>query len=70
MMNDEKSKFNLTGLLVGILQITFIVLKLCKVIPWNWWLVFLPIIIYGGLIIIMFVFTLALVLIIAGKENN
>lgn len=28
---------------VGLLQIAFIVLKLCKVITWKWWVVFLPI---------------------------
>lgn len=27
---------------VGILQIAFIVLKLCKVIDWSWWLVLAP----------------------------
>ncbi len=26
----------------GLLQIAFIVLKLCKVINWSWWLVFAP----------------------------
>lgn len=28
---------------VGVLQITFIVLKLCKVIDWSWWWVLSPI---------------------------
>lgn len=28
---------------VGLLQIVFIVLKLCKVITWKWWVVLLPI---------------------------
>jgi len=38
-----------------LLGIAFIVLKLCHVINWSWWLVTLPI--YGGLILwaIMFV---------------
>ena len=26
----------------GLLQVAFIVLKLCKVIKWSWWLVLLP----------------------------
>jgi putative effector of murein hydrolase LrgA (UPF0299 family) len=30
---------------VGVLQIVFIVLKLCKVIEWSWWWVLSPIII-------------------------
>jgi len=28
---------------VGALQITFVVLKLCKVIDWSWWWVLSPI---------------------------
>ena len=26
----------------GVLQIVFIVLKLCKVIEWSWWVVLIP----------------------------
>lgn len=37
---------------VGLLQIAFIVLKLCKVINWSWWLVMLPALIEGGILII------------------
>lgn len=33
----------------GILQVAFIVLKLCKVIDWSWWCVLLPTIIPIGL---------------------
>lgn len=33
----------------GLLTIAFIVLKLCGVINWSWWLVFLPLIISIGL---------------------
>ena len=28
--------------ILGVLQIIFIVLKLCGVIDWSWWLVFIP----------------------------
>ena len=28
--------------ILGVLQIIFIVLKLCGVIDWSWWLVFTP----------------------------
>ena len=41
----------------GALQIAFIVLKLCKVIDWSWWLVLLPLWIELGIV--------ALILIIA-----
>ena len=33
----------------GLLGITFIVLKLCKVVTWSWWVVLLPI--YGGIVL-------------------
>lgn len=42
----------------GLLQITFIVLKLCKVINWSWWLVCLPTIISVGLIILIYLVAL------------
>ncbi len=36
---------------VGMLQVAFIVLKLCKVINWNWWQVMMPTIIEGTAIV-------------------
>lgn len=36
----------------GLLQLAFIILKLCKVIDWSWWLVLLPIIIPLATIIV------------------
>lgn len=38
---------------VGVLQITFIVLKLCKVIDWSWWWVLSPIWISTALTILV-----------------
>lgn len=43
---------------ITLLQITFIVLKLCKVIAWKWVFVLMPLIIEGGLIIILLLFAL------------
>ena len=43
---------------VGVLQIAFIVLKLCKVITWSWWVIFLPAIISTGILILYIVFLL------------
>ena len=37
----------------GLLQIAFIVLKLCGVIKWSWWAVLIPTWISLGLIVIM-----------------
>ena len=57
---------NNTGIsFIGLLQITFIVLKLCKVINWSWWLVCLPTIISVGLII--FVYLVALITSLRGE---
>ena len=51
-----------------LLQITFIVLKLCKVITWKWVFVLMPLIVEGGLIIILLLF--ALILFIIGAVND
>lgn len=40
---DDKSNASGGGItFLGVLQIVFIVLKLCKVINWSWWLVLIP----------------------------
>lgn len=37
-------KTNSSGIgFLGLLQLAFIVLKLCHVIEWSWWLVLIPI---------------------------
>ena len=53
---------------ITLLQITFIVLKLCKVIAWKWVFVLMPLIIEGGLIIILLLF--ALIAFIIGAIND
>lgn len=40
---------------LGVLQIVFIVLKLCDVLQWSWWMVFIPAYISTGLTIILIV---------------
>lgn len=47
----------------GLLQIVFIVLKLCGVINWSWWYVLLPTIIPIGLVamILVMAFIIAVV---------
>lgn len=35
----------------GALQLTFIILKLCEVINWSWWLVMLPSLLVVSLIV-------------------
>ncbi len=40
---------------ITILGIVFLILKLCNIIDWNWWLVCLPFIIEGGIIVIVLI---------------
>ena len=40
---SQRSEATNTGVgVVGVIQIVFLILKLCKVIDWSWWLVMLP----------------------------
>ena len=54
---------------ITLLQITFIVLKLCKVIAWKWVFVLMPLIIEGGLIIILLLFALIVFIIGVIKDE-
>lgn len=67
----EKS-ITITGGLsfTSILQLAFIILKLCGVINWNWWLVLLPLIISGGFILIGVLMFVICLLICRHKEDN
>lgn len=57
----EESRNSYVGVtFVGLLQVAFIVLKLCGVINWSWWLVMLPAIISGGFIAIIFILAVIL----------
>ena len=55
--------------LIGLLQIAFVVLKLCDVINWHWALVLLPIEIDIGLSILLAIIYFAIVGIAALKET-
>ena len=51
-MKNASSGIGITGLL----QVAFIVLKLCKVINWSWWLVFMPAFVdLGAFVIILLI---------------
>ena len=43
-MRSDNDKTTVNGGIgfTGLLQVAFIVLKLCKVIDWSWWWVFAP----------------------------
>ena len=69
MKRANKYVVKYTGLgFVGALQIAFIVLRLCNVIDWNWWLVMLPAIIYGSLTILIILLTIVVALLSYGKD--
>ena len=60
-----KNKIESGGIVVlGLLGVSFIVLKLCKVIDWSWWYVTMPF--WGGaavaLLIVLFVVIIELVI--------
>lgn len=42
----------------GLLQIAFVVLKLCNVIKWNWWWVFAPTWIPLGVLLLVLIIVL------------
>jgi len=53
----------------GLLGIVFIVLKLCKVITWNWWFVLMPL--YGPLVALaIFIVTMIVFLGIAMVQHH
>ena len=58
MTNKNGTVINGNITFITLLQITFIVLKLCKVITWKWVFVLMPLIVEGGLIIILLLFAL------------
>lgn len=51
---------------VSLLQLVFIVLKLCGVITWSWVFVLMPLIVATGITIILFV-VLAILMLVGGK---
>lgn len=50
--NFEGGKASISGGF-GVLTVVFIILKLTGVISWKWWVVFLPVIIGAGIMLMM-----------------
>lgn len=44
--------------LAEVLTVIFVVLKLVGVIAWSWWLVFSPMLIVGGLLVLLLILAL------------
>lgn len=65
-MTEKASSSSSSGIsAIGLLGVAFIVLKLCGVINWSWWLVTLPF--WGGFAIFLFI-VLPIILVIAAKS--
>lgn len=52
-----------------LLNIVFIVLKLCGVIDWSWWLVFLPVLIEAGIGLITIIIVI-IIMFINSRRND
>jgi len=63
-MKDKKISINIGGSFAGLLTITFIVLKILKIINWSWWWVLAPSWI-GGAIVLLVIIILLIVAVIA-----
>lgn len=55
-MTGKHVNLNIGGSLFALLCIVFIVLKLCHVIDWAWWLVLLPLYVPFVLAVLVLVF--------------
>jgi len=56
MRRNDSSSSSSSGIgFTGLLQVAFIVLKLCKVINWSWWWVLSPLCISTIIIIILLI---------------
>ena len=51
-------KINILDFFMAALQIAFIVLKICGVINWSWWVVLIPIILFVIINILIMVLVL------------
>lgn len=59
-MNDSKATVTKTGVtFMDLLLLVNIVLKLCGVINWSWWLVLWPL--WGGLALILVIFIILVI---------
>lgn len=61
MAQGSSSSIGTLAGLANALTVAFVILKLCKVITWSWWLVFLPTIISVGIGIIALIVLLFLI---------
>lgn len=66
MSNSSNSSGGGIGLFT-LLGVAFIILKLCKVINWSWWLVTLPL--WGGLTLVLLVIAIIAIMALIYKNK-
>ena len=60
MASESSSSIGTLAGLANALTVAFVILKLCKVITWSWWLVFLPTLISVGIGIVALIILILL----------
>ena len=71
---NENSNIQISGIGIGTLSwltfIVFLILKLTGVITWAWWLVWLPVMIWGGLTILGGLIFIVAVMIVLNRQRR
>ena len=71
---NENSEIKVTGMGIGTLSwltfIVFLILKLTGVITWAWWLVWLPIMIWGGMTVLGGLIFIVAMLIVLNRQRR
>ena len=57
-MNKTKTIIGGNTTIVSFLQIIFLILKVCKVINWEWVFVLMPLIVEGGIVVVLLLIAL------------
>jgi len=71
LIKGENMSKTISGIgFTGVLQVIFIVLKLCKLIQWSWWVVLLPTIISTGLVVLACIVFILIEGIKSGSNKN
>ena len=60
MSENNSSSISVSSLFIGLLQIVFITLKLCKVINWSWWCVLIPGFVIAGWYLIVVIIAIVI----------
>jgi hypothetical protein len=55
-------------MVIGIVQVTFLVLKLTEIISWNWWIVFLPSLVVLGVFVLVIILAIVVAYISFWRE--